>query len=326
MKTFLYGVLAVFLVIPLVPAYAETGPSNQPPYQLNRADEGYHYLADPARHSDIWDPLKYIPFNGTGSWYLSIGGEARERYEYLSHPNWGSNPQGSSYFLQRYFLHGDLRLGDNIRIFSQFQSSLEDGRIGGPRPTDKDELDLHQAFLDLKLDLPEDAALTLRSGRQELAYGSQRIISVREGPNVRQSFDGFRLMYRSGDVKIDGFTTRPAQTNRYVFDDESDNQKALWGTYAVLPFPLLPKSNIDLYYIGLYRGKAGFDQGSARETRHSIGARLWRTAASLDYNFEGIYQWGSFGSGEVLEMATSGPGQLPRILAIPSHLYRSNHV
>ena len=100
-------------------------------------------------------------------------------------------------------------------------------------------------------------------------------------------------------MQIDGFATKPAQTNRYVFDDGPDNTKALWGTYAVLPFPLLPVSSIDLYYIGLYRRNASFDQGSARETRHSVGARLWRTAAPLDYNFEALYQWGSFGNGDI---------------------------
>jgi hypothetical protein len=296
----LYGVMAVIITIPWRRACAETGVAHQPPpYQFNRADENYQYLADPRLHTDFWDPIKYIPLNETGSWYLSIGGEARERYEYFNHSNWGKDPQDNGYLLQRYFLHGDLHLGENIRFFTQFQSSLEDGRNGEPRPTDKDELDLHQAFLDVKLDLPNDAALTLRSGRQELAYGSQRIVAVREGPNVRQSFDGFRLMYRTGEVQIDGFATKPAQTNRYVFDDGPDNTKALWGTYAVLPFPLLPKANIDLYYIGLYRSKAGFDQGSARETRHSVGTRLWRTTAPLDYNFEAIYQWGSFGNGDI---------------------------
>jgi len=190
-------------------------------------------------------------------------------------------------------------MGEHARLFSQFQSSLENWRAGGPRPTDRDELDVHQAFLDLKLDLPDAAALTLRSGRQELAYGSQRIVSVREGPNVRQSFDGFRLMYGRGEVRIDGFAAKPAQTNRYAFDDGPDNTKALWGAYAVLPFPPLARGNLDLYYLGLYRGRAGFDQGAARETRHSVGARLWRTARPLDYNFEALYQWGSFGTGAI---------------------------
>lgn len=274
-------------------------PDGSPGYALNRADEDYGYLRDPALRTDIWDPVKYIPLNLTGSWYLSLGGEARERYEYFNHPNWGKDPQDSGYFLQRYFLHGDLRMGENMRIFSQFQSSLENGRKGGPRPTDRDELDLHQAFLDLKLELTGTATLTLRSGRQEMIYGSQRIVSVREGPNVRQSFDGFRLMYRTGEFRIDGFAAKPVQTNRYAFDDGTDNARALWGAYAVLPFPLLPKGNIDLYYMGIYRGKAGFDQGAARETRHSVGTRLWRTAAPLDYNFEALYQWGSFGTGTI---------------------------
>jgi hypothetical protein len=267
-------------------------------YSLNRADEDYSYLRAAPR-TDLWDPIKYLPLNDTGSWYLSLGGEARERFEYYNNPNWGKDPQDGGYFLQRYFLHGDLKLGSHLRFFSQLQSSLESGRAGGPRPTDRDELDLHQAFLDVKLDLPDHAALTLRSGRQEMAYGSQRIVSVREGPNVRQSFDGFRLMYRSAGVSIDGFATRPVQTKRHVFDDGPDNSKALWGGYAVVPFPLLPEGNLDLYYLGSYRSRAAFDQAAARETRQSAGTRLWRTAAPLDYNFEALYQWGSFGNGDI---------------------------
>lgn len=295
----LCGIVAALTAFPF-PASADTGATPQPPpYRLNRADEDYRYLRAPDRRTDLWDPIKCMPLNGIGSWYLSFGGEARERFEYFNHPNWGKDPQDHGYLLQRYFLHGDLHLGEQVRLFSQIQSSLEHGRAGGPRPTDLNELDVHQLFLDVKFGLPADASLTLRSGRQELAYGSQRIISVREGPNVRQSFDGFRAMYRTGAVQIDGFATKPALTNRHVFDDGPDNTKALWGTYAVLPFPLLPKGNVDLYYIGLFRRKAGFDQGTARETRHSIGTRLWRTESPIDYNFEFLYQWGSFGNGAI---------------------------
>ena len=300
LRTCLCRLMALMTTMPFVAVAAETGTPLQPPlYQLNRADEDYRYLANPARQTDLWDPIKHIPLNESDAFYLSLGGEARERYEYFNHPNWGKDPQDNGYLLQRYFLHGDLHMGDHARLFAQFQSSLEDGRKGGARPTDRDELDLHQAFLDLKLDFSADGSLTLRSGRQEMAYGSQRIISVREGPNVRQSFDGFRLVYREGEVQVDGFATKPAQTNRHVFDDGADNTKALWGTYAVFPFPLLTSASLDLYYLGLYRGKASFDQGAARETRHSVGMRLWRKAAPLDYNFEALFQWGSFGNGDI---------------------------
>jgi hypothetical protein len=294
--TVVFSFLLLFL--PLL-SCADSGKSPDAPqgYSLNRADDSYP--GNPGSHTDIWDKLKAIPLNATGSWALSLGGEVRERYEFFNNPNWGGDPQDNGYLLQRYFLHGKLEMGGNLRFFSQLQSSLENGRAGGPRPTDKNELDLHQGFLDAKLELSGDAALTLRAGRQEMAYGSQRVIAVREGPNVRQAFDGFRLMYRSAEFRLDGFVTKPVQTKRYLFDDGPDNSKALWGGYAVLPFAPLAEGTIDLYYLGLYRSRAAFDQGVAAETRHSVGARLWRTAAPLDYNFEALYQWGRFGNGAI---------------------------
>jgi hypothetical protein len=270
-----------------------------PAYTLNRADEDYAYLRGPALRTDFWDPVKFIPLNESGIWYLSLGGEARERYEYFSHPNWGDGPPGSGYLLQRYFLHADVHMGEYVRLFNQLQSSLENGRDGGPRPTDKDELDLHQLFLDVKFDVGRDGVFVLRSGRQELAYGSQRIISVREGPNVRQSFDGFRAMFRTGELKVDAFATKPVETKRYVFDDGPDNSRGLWGVYSVLPLSAIAKGNIDLYYVGYYKRDAQFDQGSAREIRQSAGTRVWRTAKPTDYNFEFIYQWGKFGNSDI---------------------------
>jgi len=92
--------------------------------------------------------------------------------------------------------HVDLHLWIWARFFGQLKSNLESGRTGGPRPTDRDELDVHQGFVDLAPPPDPQYGLTLRTGRQELAYGSQRIISVREGPNVRQSFDAVRGIAR----------------------------------------------------------------------------------------------------------------------------------
>ncbi len=296
----IYCCIIILMLIGLGPAFAGAQTTSSPlPYQLNRADEDYRYLRDPARRTDFWDPIKYMPLNASGSWYLSLGGEARERYEYFNKPNWGAGPPGSGYFLQRYFLQADLQMGEHVHMFTQLQSSLENGREGGPRPADQDELDLHQAFLDLKFNFGRDGSFVLRSGRQELEYGSQRIISVREGPNVRQSFDGFRAKVRAGDIQVDGFVTKPVQTNRYVFDDGTDNNRGLWGLYSVLPLPVIPEVNIDLYYIGYHNAEARFNQGTASETRHSVGTRLWRTAKPIDYNFEFIYQWGRFGNGDI---------------------------
>ncbi|MGH9630018.1 MAG: alginate export family protein [Bryobacteraceae bacterium] len=54
-----------------------------------------------------------------------------------------------------------------------------------------------------------------------------------------------------------------------------------------------------MYHLGLDRKGARFDAGSGREQRHSVGARLWGTTESWDYNYELVLQWGRFGPGNI---------------------------
>jgi len=44
----------------------------------------------PPRRSDYLDAIKFIPFNTNGDWYLTIGGEIRERYEYYHKQSLGT--------------------------------------------------------------------------------------------------------------------------------------------------------------------------------------------------------------------------------------------
>jgi hypothetical protein len=292
-------VAALLASTPLTHAQTTRLPS-PPPYQLLRFEEDYRYLRDPGRRSDLWDPLKYIAFNGAASWYLSFGGEVRERYEYFHNTNWGRGPQdGNGYALQRFMVHADLHLGEQLRFFLQLKSGLENGRVGGPRPTDEDKLDLHQAFADFTVRVGQTASLALRAGRQELLFGSQRLVSVREGPNVRQSFDGGRLILWATPWRVDAFLTLPVETNPGIYDDATDHTRLFWGVYAVRPFAPLPHGNMDLYYLGLDRKRANFDQDSAHELRHSIGTRWWGQPQPWDYNCEFVYQWGDFGRGAI---------------------------
>ena len=136
----------------------------EPKYSNARYDDDFSYLHEPACRKDFWDPLKYIPLNARGDWYLSLGGEIRERYERFHNPLWGQQPQSpGGFLLQRYLLFGDLHLGENVRIFSELMSDFENDRIGGPRPMiDQDQLDFTQFFVDLKLHLfGSDTSLTL---------------------------------------------------------------------------------------------------------------------------------------------------------------------
>lgn len=272
-----------------------------PPYQKLRYDEDYSYLKDPAKRSDFWDPIKYIPLDDTGDWYFSLGGDARFRYEYYKNYRWNpSSPNTDGYLLQRYLLHADLHLGESVRVFGQLQSSLEDWRAGGPRGTDENRLDLHQLFADVRLWGGDDKdSVTLRVGRQEMLYGSQRLIAVRETPNIRRSFDAARLLTQFGQWQIDAFLARPAEDDPGILDDWGHDQTDFWGVYATRPLPFLEGAKIDLYYLGLRRSDSEYIQGTGDERRHSLGARLFGKHAAWDYNFEGVLQFGNFGGTDI---------------------------
>jgi len=274
--------------------------AEQPSFQTLRYNEDWSSLRDPAKRSDLFAPLKYLPIDTNGNWYLSFGGEARLKYELYSEPVFNQKPaDDDGFLLQRYLVHADLHATSYFRVFGQLQSSLEDLREGGPRPTDRDNLDLHQAFFDASTS-SDGKNVTLRAGRQEMAYGSQRLISVRDSPNNRLAFDAVRLLTHFGEWKADVWVGQPVEVDPGIFDDQRIGETAFWGGYLNGPLPFVPCLNADFYYLGLSRENAKFTRGIADELRHSLGTRLFGKRGSLDWNFEFVGQFGSFGNDSIL--------------------------
>ena len=271
------------------------------PYHFLRYDDVPADQQNPAWPDDFWAPLKFIPLDIVAGSYLNFGGELRERMEHFSRPLFGLTPRGSTtYDMHRLLLNADLHIGDRFRTFLQLGNHEVTSPSTSP-PTDVDHFDVQQAFMDLKASIAQDASLTFRGGRQEITFGSARLVDVREGPNVRLSFDGGRAFYESPALRIDAFGAAPVVVQRGVFDDRSIGRetfpgKAFWGLYSVIPVGAVPGLHTDLYYLGLLREQAPYDSGVANERRHSLGSRLWGRAEAWDYDFEGVFQFGDFGS------------------------------
>jgi hypothetical protein len=270
-------------------------------YQLLREDENWTFLRDRALRQDFWDPIKYIPLqNRADDWFLTIGGEAREVWEQIGNDNWGQNPYMNGYLNERYMLSFDVHYGKHVRSFVELKSGLNSYRMGGPRPIDEKKLDFQAGFLEVGTSKGANA-VALRVGRQELEFGSGRLVDVREGPNVRLSFDGFMVKSKIGAWQIDGFAFRPDLDKFEFFDNAPDHAVGFWGVYANRP--IFSKTSLDVYYLGLNREQATFERGTAQEVRHSLGARLSRPVATersgLDFDYEGLGQFGTFGSGNI---------------------------
>lgn len=271
----------------------------QTPYHFLRFDDVPDDQNNAAWPNDFWAPLKFIPLDIAPGSYVNFGGEDRERVEHFSNPFFGLTPRGTTtYDLHRLLLEGDLHVGDTFRTFIQFGNHLATSPSTSP-PTDVDRLDLQQGFADLKASIDQSASVTFRGGRQEITFGSSRLVDVREGPNIRLSFDGGRVFYQSPDLRVDAFVTSPVVPERGFFDDHADPRQAFWGLYGVMPVGGVPGLYVDLYYLGIDRHNAPFDSGAANETRHSLGTRLWGRADAWDYDTEGVFQFGDFGARDI---------------------------
>lgn len=288
-------------------------PDVRPTYQPYRYDEDWSVLRDPALRRDVWDGVKYVPLE-RDDWYLSVGGEARWRYEHVRRPEFGAQPDDrSGYVLQRYLLHTDWHLGTRVRAFVEVQSGLEAGRLGGPRPTDENTLDLHQGFLDITWHRSDRGSLTTRLGRHEVAFGAGRLISAAEGRNVRRSFEGARLILERGAWTWNSTAMRLVTPARGAFDDRADPELIAWGAGASGPRPGRGSGNLAIYYIGVRRTAARFDQGTADTVRHSGGVRLWGTVGPLDYDQDLIVQRGRSGDAVIRAYAAASDlGFAPR--------------
>ena len=321
---------------PPAPAVPAGPPQGFTRYNFLRGEEDFGFLRNDSLRTDFFDPLKYIPLSRQPGYYLTLGADIRYQYEAIRHENWGAVPPDGhdtdGYLLQRHMLHTDWRLGSHLRVFAQLLSTNVQGRTDGPRPElDRDELDLYQAFANISAPLGRAQAV-LRVGRQEFNYGSGLLLSMREGPNTRQSFDAVRLALTRQRWRVDALVGRPLFTRPGVFDDRGFlSPQLLWGVYATRAKSLPPprRGGFDVFYFGLNKDAALFLQGVAPERRHSAGLRWWRDpapTAPLGYDLSVIGQLGTFGVGRIRAYYASAVGyyQLARWPLTPTFRYATN--
>jgi hypothetical protein len=285
-------------------------------------DEDYSYLKDPAARTNLFDPLKYIPLDKQGYTYFTFGGQLRDRYEYFDNYLFGKGSQDpNGYNLLRALLDADLHMSPYFRVFVEGISATEQGRDGGPRPSDVNEIDLYQAFADLTLPISTDTSFTLRGGRQVMVFGAQRLIGVSDFTNVRRNFDAVRGTFTMPGNTLEVFYARPVQVLKFEFDDEV-NDTYLAGIYDTWKIPGVlaqAKTKLETYAIYVDRESITFNQTTAGETRYTFGTRFTTNPKPFDFDLEADYQIGRFNGEDTqaFSIAAIGGYTLEQMLFTP---------
>jgi hypothetical protein len=196
-------------------------------------------------------------------------------------------------------LGADLHLSQRFRFYGELQSGIINGKLGLPRPTDEDYLDLHQGFFEWKEGFGKDRVFSLRAGRQELTIGSSRLISASPGLNVKRSFDGVVMAFRSHSWNLSWGVAKLVNLSKGVFDDRPDHGQTFWGVAASRRSPRFKKGELGFYYLGIDQARAMYAQGFGREQRHTVGVKWSATGSRIDLNYDAIVQWGRFSGAPV---------------------------
>jgi len=186
-------------------------------------------------------------------------------------------------------------------VFVEGKSALSTNRDlpGGRRALDDDHVALQQLFADVALPLGDNAKLTIRPGRQELRFGSQRLVSPLDWANTRRTWDGVSAKLDVADWAITGFFTYFAPVQKYQFNDSVEANN-FYGVFAQGACPLTGLK-ADLYWLGLERENVAFNGTAGTEKRHTLGGRLYGPIGEspFDIDIEGAYQCGEVGMGDI---------------------------
>ncbi|HEY2051331.1 MAG TPA: alginate export family protein [Caulobacteraceae bacterium] len=270
---------------------------SRPAIMFNRWQEDWSVLANPDVPKEPFDWLKYIPLSpGDPHTYLSFGADLRERFETLDAANFGVGARNQDYVISRLEWHADLHIGTQLQVFTQFESDFAPGKTM-PTPVDRDNLDLEQAFVTLTEPV-DGGILRLRVGRQEIAFDLQRFVGVRDGANVRQSYDAIWAEYLKGPWRLTGFYSMPVQLRDVrPFDDYSSDHLTYGG--ARLERELSDTIKLSFSYSHFNQDNVKFLSVRGNERREILDVHMNGTYRRFDWDVEAMGQTGGIGQDDI---------------------------
>jgi hypothetical protein len=261
------------------------------PYRTLFYDNDFRYLdKNDGQPVDCLDRLKRIHlgslFHPDGDdWVLSIGGELRLQLK--NEIDSRLTAVNNRYDLLRTRVYADLWYHDTFRVYVEYLDAQSYSQDLPPLAIDVDHSDLLNAFMDVKVAEIACHPAYVRLGRQELLYGSQRLISPLDWANTRRTFEGVKAFWHGDDLDVDAFWVRPVTVLPGRFDtaDYSRQFAGLWTTYR----PAKGQS-VDAYYLYLDSDLPVAAVGRTTGGRFGYDVNTWGARYSGDHKMADFVQ------------------------------------
>ncbi len=169
------------------------------------------------------------------------------------------------------------------RVFGAGNPALNRGVQDGMSKS----IDFHQAYFALTnvLSLP----INVKLGRQELAYGKQRLIASAGWNNFGNTFDAVSAQYAAGPATVDAFFAKLVGSQTSVYSEN------ITGLNSLVKYSDAHTADAFVFYDNNTTPLLkGIDKGKARLGRYSSGITLMGKPKPFDYDAEVILQRGSY--------------------------------
>jgi hypothetical protein len=266
-------------------------------------NNNFAYINNPAY--DDWhvgEDLKQLKLGDC--WTLDLGGQYRTRFHNEQNMRGlGLTGVDDTFLLHRTRLFANAKFGDSLRLYAEYIDAESNYEDFPPRAIEVDRSDMLNLFADARVFDGDSGDLWFRIGRQELLYGSERLISPLDWANTRRTFEGMKFLWQGTDWNVDFFATRPVIVDPHNFDSPAYNQEfyGAWGTYKAIP-----GETFDLFAVQ-YDNRSGANNFKFT----TLGGRWLESQGEWLCELEGGVQFGenTDGSGHGAGFMTGGLGR-----------------
>ncbi|MGB6942668.1 MAG: alginate export family protein [Bryobacteraceae bacterium] len=245
--------------------------------------------------------LDSSPFENLPPW-IQIGGQIRGRFEGVSGTSIINNSP-DNYYASRLRIELGFKPTSWLRFFAQGQDTRVGAYNKSPAPsTLYDPLDLRQGYVELNFE--GKTSVRFRAGRQEMAFGAERLIGPADW-GISRTFDALDLTLSAGRAKVDLIAGSAVLIDPTRFDPHKPGEH-LYGAYGSLR-RVLPGVNIEPYLLFKQTLNVKSETGALGDALViSPGARVFGTAPGrIDYTVEVVAQRGSYSSDKVRALGDS---------------------
>ncbi len=229
--------------------------------------------------------------------WLRFGGEFRSRVEGFT--GGGFRPNNTDdYLLTRLRINLTIKPADWLTLFVQGQDSHALWKNQHPEvPPFQSRMNLRQAYVELGN--TTKGPIGLRVGRQELAFGEERLIGPSGWLNTPRYFEAARLTLRHGRYRLDAFASSVivVQDGPYSKAQPPNNLHGLYGGID----KIIPNSTIEPYVLWRLQRNQRTELGRPGNLDYKAGGVRWagNVPRRFDYSFEVVREQGALGTDSI---------------------------